>query len=245
MPRRPRVKLVGHPQHVVQRGHNREACFFAEEDYRFYLHWLREGAKKYDCAIHAYVLMTNHVHLLLTPGAIASLPRLMQSLGRRYAQYINHSYRRSGSVWEGRYKSSLIQAEDYLLACQRYIELNPVRADMVADPGQYRWSSYRWHGLGEPNELIADHPLYCALGRSEADRRGAYRDLLRAHLEEAALDEIRKAVQQGLPLGNDRFREQVEAALGRRVTLRRRGRQERTSSNAPLPGQMGLDLEGA
>ena len=141
MPRRPRVNLVGHPQHVVQRGHNREACFFAEEDYRFYLHWLRESARKYGCAVHAYILMTNHVHLLLTPATPLGLPRLMQSLNRRYAQHINRGYRRSGSVWEGRYKASLINAEEYLLACQRYIELNPVRADMVADPGQYRWTT--------------------------------------------------------------------------------------------------------
>ena len=242
MPRRPRVNLVGHPQHVVQRGHNREACFFAEEDYQFYLHWLCQSAKKYGCAIHAYVLMTNHVHLLLTSATPLSLCRLMQSLNRRYAQYINRSYRRSGSIWEGRYKASLINAEEYLLACQRYIELNPVRADMVADPGQYRWSSYRWHGLGERNDLIANHPLYLALGRSEEERRAAYRALFRAHLEEAALDDIRQAVRQGLPLGNGRFREQVEAALGRKVAQRRRGRPEGTPANVPLTGQMGLEL---
>lgn len=242
MPRRPRVNLVGHPQHVVQRGHNREACFFAEEDYQFYLHWLRESARKYGCAIHAYVLMTNHVHLLLTPATPLGLPRLMQSLGRRYAQYANRSYRRSGSVWEGRYKASLIHAEEYLLVCQRYIELNPVRADMVADPGQYRWTSYRWHGLGERNDLITDHPLYLALGRSEENRRVAYRALFRAHQEEAAIDDIRKAVRQGLPLGNDRFREQVEAALGRKVAQRQRGRPEGAPANAPLTGQMGLEL---
>ncbi|MEZ5617335.1 MAG: transposase [Rhodocyclaceae bacterium] len=242
MPRRPRVNLVGHPQHVVQRGHNREACFFAEEDYRFYLHWLRESARKYGCAVHAYILMTNHVHLLLTPATPLDLPRLMQSLGRRYAQYINRGYRRSGSVWEGRYKASLINAEEYLLACQRYIELNPVRADMVADPGEYRWTSYRWHGLGERNGLIADHPLYLALGRDEEARRAAYRALFRAQLEETAFDDIRKAVQQGLPLGNDRFREQVEAVLGRRMTLGRRGRAESAPVNAPMAGQMGLEL---
>ncbi len=115
----------------MQRGHNRAACFFAEEDYRFYLHWLKLGAEKYGCAVHAYVLMTNHVHLLLTPDAPNGNSQLMQSQGRRYAQYVNRFYKRSGSVREGRFKSSLIQAEDYLLACCRYIELNPVRGDMV------------------------------------------------------------------------------------------------------------------
>lgn len=242
MPRRPRINLAGHPQHVVQRGHNREACFFADEDYLFYLHWLREGAKKFGCDVHAYVMMTNHVHLLLTPQRPDAISRLMQSLGRRYAQYLNRVYRRSGSVWEGRFKASLIQAEEYLLVCYRYIELNPVRADMVRDPGEYRWSSYRWHGLGVSNELITDHPLYTGLAADETERRAGYRALFRAHLDDDALDEIRKASNRCLPLGSDRFREQVEAALGRRVGLRQRGRRESEPSNKPLPGQLGLDL---
>jgi putative transposase len=242
MPRRPRINLAGHPQHVVQRGHNREACFFADEDYLFYLHWLREGAKKFGCDVHAYALMTNHVHLLLTPQRPDAISRLMQSLGRRYAQYLNCVYRRSGSVWEGRFKASLIQAEDSLLICYRYIELNPVRADMVRDPGEYRWSSYRWHGLGVSNELITDHPLYTGLAVDESERRAGYRALFRAHLDDEALDEIRKASNRSLPLGSDRFREQVEAALGRRVGLRQRGRREIEPSNKPLPGQLGLDL---
>jgi len=242
MPRRPRINLADHPQHVVQRGHNREACFFADEDYLFYLHWLREGAKKYYCDIHAYALMTNHVHLLLTPHCPDAISRLMQSLGRRYAQYVNRVYRRSGSVWEGRFKASLIQVEEYLLTCYRYIELNPVRADMVRDPGEYRWSSYRWHGLGVSNELITDHPLYTGLDAEETERRAAYRALFRAHLDNEALDEIRKASNRGLPLGSDCFREQVEAALGRRIGLRPRGRHEAELSNKVLPGQLGLDL---
>jgi putative transposase len=235
---------MGYPQHVVQRGHNREACFFADEDYHFYLHWLKEGARKYGCAIHAYVLMTNHVHLLMTPERPDSLPRLMQSLNRRYAQYVNRIYRRSGSIWEGRYKSSLIQAEEYLLICYRYIELNPVRADMVNDPGEYRWSSYRWHGLGqadEADELVTDHPLYLGMATSDEERRAVYRKLFRSQLDEEALDEIRKVTNRGLPLGDDRFREQVEAALGRKVGLGRRGRQA-SGQDTPLPGQMGFDL---
>lgn len=242
MPRRPRINLADHPQHVVQRGHNREACFFADEDYLFYLHWLREGAKKYVCDVHAYALMTNHVHLLLTPHRPDAISRLMQSLGRRYAQYVNRVYRRSGSVWEGRFKASLIQAEEYLLTCYRYIELNPVRADMVRDPSEYRWSSYRWHGLGVSNELITDHPLYIALDSDEAVRRAEYRALFRAHLDGEALAEIRQASSRSLPLGSERFREQVEAVLGRRVGLRSRGRREAEPATAPLPGQLGLDL---
>ncbi|MBU1426199.1 MAG: transposase [Gammaproteobacteria bacterium] len=242
MPRRPRVNLAEHPQHVVQRGHNREACFFADEDYLFYLHWLREGAKKYCCDIHAYVLMTNHVHLLLTPHHPDAISLLMQSLGRRYAQYVNRIYRRSGSVWEGRFKASLIQAEAYLMTCYRYIELNPVRAEMVRDPGEYRWSSYRWHGLGMSNELITDHPLYVAQGMEEEARRAAYRALFRAHLDAEALDEIRKATSRSLPLGSERFKEQVEAVLGKRVGLQPRGRREAAPTTIVLPGQLGLDL---
>ena len=242
MPRRPRINLQGYPQHVVQRGHNREACFYADEDYLFYLHWLKEGKKKYGCDIHAYALMTNHVHLLMTPARPDSIPRLMQSLNRRYAQYSNRIYRRSGSVWEGRYKASLIQAEEYLLTCYRYIELNPVRADIVKDPGEYRWTSYRWHGLGQINELITDHALYIELSKTEEERRKAYRALFRAHLDEEALDEIRTATARGLPVGSERFREQIEAALGRRVGMKRRGRPEAETMAAPLPGQMGLDI---
>ncbi len=238
MPRRPRINLAGHPQHVVQRGHNREACFFADEDYLFYLHWLREGAKKYGCDVHAYALMTNHVHLLLTPHRPDAISRLMQSLGRRYAQYVNRVYRRSGSVWEGRFKASLIQAEAYLLTCYRYIELNPVRADMVHDPSEYRWSSYRWHGLGVSNKLITDHPLYMALGPDEGVRRAAYRALFRAQLDDAALSEIRKSTQQGLPLGRERFRDEVAAVLGRRLGYGRRGRPEGGAASGALPGQV-------
>lgn len=154
MPRRPRILLADHALHIVQRGINREPCFFADEDYHCYLHWLEEAARDCGCAIHAYVLMINHVHLLITSASDGAPSRLMQSLGRRYVQYANRFYERSGSLWEGRYKSSVVQAEDYLLSCMRYIELNPVRAAMVADPGGYRWSSYRANGLGQPDARL-------------------------------------------------------------------------------------------
>ena len=171
MPRRPRIKLAGIPQHIVQRGINREACFFAEEDYHCTLHWLTKSAADWRCAIHAYVLMTNHVHLLVTPETPDGPARLMQSIGRRYVQYMNRSYKRSGSLWEGRYKSSVVQAETYLLACMRYIELNPVRAGMVSDHCLYRWSSYRANGLGAHDERLTPHPLYLALAPGTQGRR--------------------------------------------------------------------------
>ena len=147
MPRRPRIHLDGVPLHIVQRGHNREPCFFGEDDYASYLHWLGEALAELECALHAYVLMTNHVHLLLTPKYAEAVPKLIISLGRRYVQYINRTYRRTGTLWDSRYKSSSVQAEPYLLACQRYIELNPVRAAMVEEPAHYRWTSYRAHAL--------------------------------------------------------------------------------------------------
>lgn len=224
MPRRPRIKLAGIPQHIVQRGINREPCFFSEEDYHCYLHWLEKSAGDWHCAIHAYVLMTNHVHLLLTAGSEEGIAKLMQSLGRRYVQYINRSYRRSGSLWEGRYKSSLVQAETYLLTCMRYIELNPVRADMVNDPGQYRWSSYRHNGLGQSDSRLAEHPLYTALGQDEATRQAAYRALFRSQLDDEAIADIRLSLSQGQPLGNDRFSDAMCAAAGIRRSRKRPGR---------------------
>ena len=142
MPRRPRLTFSGLPLHLIQRGNNRQACFFADEDYRFYLECLAEYARPNGCRIHAYVLMTNHVHLLISPERAESPGCLMKALGQRYVQYVNRQNRRSGSLWEGRFRSCLIQEDAYLLTCQRYIEQNPVRADMVAHPGEYPWSSF-------------------------------------------------------------------------------------------------------
>jgi putative transposase len=224
MPRRPRIKLAGLPQHIVQRGINREPCFFAEEDYHSYLHWLEKAAADWHCALHAYVLMTNHVHLLVTPEGETGTAKLMQAIGRRYVQYINRSYKRTGSLWEGRYKSSLVQEDDYLLTCVRYIELNPVRANMVQDPGQYRWSSNRHNGLGQADRRITPHPIYLALGQDGSSRQAAYRGLFRSQLDEEALADIRRALAQGQPLGRDRFSDKVCAAAGIRRIQRKPGR---------------------
>ncbi|MDO8311393.1 MAG: transposase [Sideroxyarcus sp.] len=232
MPRRPRIKLAEVPQHVVQRGINREPCFFAEEDYHCYLHWLQKSAADWHCSIHAYVLMTNHVHLLVTTERPDGIAKMMQSIGRRYVQYINRSYHRTGSLWEGRFKSSLVQAEEYLLTCMRYIELNPVRANMVNDPAQYRWSSYWHNGLGQADERIVPHPLYLTLGNDEADRLAEYRGLFRSELDEAALTDIRLALAQGQPLGSERFSEIMCAAVGVRRAQRKPGRP--TNKDRPL-----------
>ena len=163
MPRRARLSLPDLPVHIIQRGNNRQACFFSDEDARFYLDWLGEYAASTQCRLHAYVLMTNHVHLLLTPPTADAAGKLMKALGQRYVQYINRTYRRSGTLWEGRFRSCLTQEESYLLTCQRYIELNPVRAGMVEHPAEYLWSSYRANAQGEPNPLLSPHPHYWSL----------------------------------------------------------------------------------
>jgi putative transposase len=224
MPRRPRTYLPGIPSHVVQRGNNREPCFFADSDYQFYLECLKDALERYRVALHAYVLMTNHVHLLMTPTSPPGISRVMQSVGRRYVQYVNLTYRRSGTLWEGRHKASLVQADTYLLKCYRYIELNPVAADMVHHPADYRWSSYRAHAHGEANALIRDHELYESLGTFSAERQHAYRELFRYSLDTRDIHAIRSGIRFGTPLGNERFKAQIEVALGRKLTQPTRGR---------------------
>lgn len=224
MPRRARVTLPGIPLHVIQRGNNRQPCFFADEDYRFYLDWLGEYAEKTGCRIHAYVLMTNHVHLLLSGDEAESSGRLMKALGQRYVQYVNRTYRRSGTLWEGRYRSCLTQQDTYLLTCMRYIELNPVRAAMVVHPGEYRWSSYRANAQGEADMLISPHSGYVSLGSDLAARLAAYRELFRFELDPGLVDEIRKATNGNFALGDQRFARQIESALGKRVTPGKSGR---------------------
>jgi len=224
MPRKLRFNLAGIPQHVIQRGNNRQACFFAEQDYRFYLDCLAEAAREYECAIHAYVLMTNHVHLLVSPNSPPGIARMMQSLGRRYVHYVNYVYKRSGTLWEGLYKASLVDAENYLLTCYRYIELNPVRANMVEQPEDYQWSSYRSHAYGASKDFLQDHPLYDALGAIPEARQEAYRGLFRHQLDPTVLGELREALNQGLVTGGDRFKCEIEAMLRRRVRPLRRGR---------------------
>ena len=224
MPRRPRITLPGVPLHLIQRGNNRQACFFADDDYRAYLDWLAEYARKSHCLIHAYVLMTNHVHLLMTPQTVEGASQVMQSLGRRYVQYVNRTYRRCGTLWESRHKASLIDAERYLLACYRYIELNPVTANMVPHPGDYRWSSYGANAWGRRDDLVSPHALYLALGVDGSMRRASYRELFTTHLSRDVVHQIQNALDFSMPLGNDRFREEIERELGRSIGQARRGR---------------------
>jgi putative transposase len=229
MPRRPRLTLPDIPLHIIQRGNDRSVCFYAEADFLFYLDWLARAAHDTGCAVNAYCLMSNHVHLLLTPSTPESPGALMKMLGQRYVQYVNRTYRRSGTLWEGRFRSCLLQDEGYLLECHRYIELNPVRAAMVEHPAMYRWSSYRANAQGEASPLLKPHPLYRGLGRTVADRQAAYRELFRYQLDPGLVDELRAATNGNYALGNERFLRETAAALGRRVTRGKAGR----------PGQRG------
>nr|MBV6628678.1 transposase [Oceanococcus sp. HetDA_MAG_MS8] len=171
MPRRARLVLTGYPLHIIQRGNNRSACFFADEDYTRYLDDLRELAEFFAVHIHAYVLMTNHVHLLAIPHTDRGASNMMRRLGQRYVQYINRIYGRSGSLWEGRFRSAIVDSEAYLLSCYRYIELNPVRAGMVPHPGDYPWWSNQANANGEPNTAPTPHHLYLDLGPSAEAQR--------------------------------------------------------------------------
>ena len=231
MPRKPRFYLPGVPAHVVQRGNNRQAVFFTDDDYQAYLGWLREACERHGCVLHAYVLMTNHLHLLLTPEEPDSISKMIQFVGRKYVTYINHLYGRSGTLWEGRHKGNVIEDSAYLLACMVYIELNPVRASMTETPGEYRWSSYRDNAYGESNGLVTHHWLFKKLGNTDEARHHAYRELFSNALEHEQLHQLRAAVQTGTPLGNDRFREQIERATGNRTGQLRRGRPARQTED--------------
>lgn len=224
MARLPRLDLPGIPQHVVQRGNDRQPCFAEPTDYQNYRQELREAARKHACAVHAYVLMTNHVHLLVTPRDAGGVSRMMQAIGRRYVGAFNARYRRTGTLWEGRFKSALVDSDTYLLTCYRYIELNPVRAGMVQRPADYPWSSYRRNALGMHDSGITPHGRYLALATEPDLRLQAYQALFNDALDQADADALRAHTRQNKAFGNQRFRSRIEALIGRSVGVRPRGR---------------------
>ena len=234
MPRLQRISAAGFPQHIVQRGNNREDCFFKEVDYAVYLRWLDRAARAYGVVLHAYVLLPDHVHLLVTPTLERGVSRMMQYLGRHYVQYVNKTYGRSGTLWERRYHASVVETEAYLLDLYRYIELHPVRAGLVKAPEHYQWSSAKAHLTMTENRLILDHELYLRLGDSAEARARAYGALMREPIEEAARLQIRAAWRQGGVLGSDDFKDQIESQLGRRVRPARRGRKPKRPGDGAL-----------
>lgn len=231
MPRRARMYLPHLPYHVVQRGNNREVCFIEPENYQYYLILWQELAAKHDLAVHAYCLMTNHVHFLVTPHRERSVSHTMKVVGSRYAQYINKKYRRTGTLWEGRHRASLVQSDRYLLTCMRYIELNPVRAGMVVRPEEYRWSSHGVNAWGDPGWLTP-HAEYRHLGQTFPERTHAYRELFKSQLSDHDIHLVRKAAHYCQPIGDDRFRQQIEQKYG--ITLGQMERGRPTKENREL-----------
>jgi putative transposase len=230
MPRLPRYVLPGYPYHIIQRGNNRCPIFGADEDYTYFMRIRSEACRQHGCLIHAYVLMTNHAHLAITPQKENSLAKVLQSVGRRYVQYFNISYQRTGTLWNGRYKAAVIDSDLYLLACYRYIELNPVRANMVAHPGDYRWSSYAANALGESDPLVTPHLLYQALGTCASKRQAGYQRTFQDHIDNNTLAAIRESTQKGWALGDDRFKDEIEQLLHRRVRPLPRGGDRRSTA---------------
>lgn len=228
MPRPPRLELPGVPQHVIQRGNNRAGCFFGDADRRFYLKCLAESASRRGCAVHAYVLMSNHVHLLVTPSKAGAVAAMLQDLGRRYVRVINTIHGRTGTLWEGRFKSSLVDSENYLLTCHRYIELNPLRAGLVSDPAAYPWSSHSHYAAGCANPLITEYSVYRSLGATDSERRAAFRSLFAVALDDDLLGHIRQAINSDSALGSEAFMSDAESKLGRSVRPPTRGRPPKT-----------------
>jgi putative transposase len=224
MSRPPRFDLPGIAQHVIQRGNDRQPCFFASDDYRRYLRYLTEIASREGCAIHAYVLMTNHAHLLVTPSVKGGVGRMMQALGRRYVHHVNQTYRRTGTLWEGRYKACLVAGDAHLLQCHRYIELNPLRAGIAADPRDYRWSSHRHNAFGEHDPLIRPHAIYRELAARTKQRLVRYRAFVMEEVAAKETEAIRSHVQRQRLYGSARFRRTIEARLDYPVAPRKIGR---------------------
>lgn len=224
MARLPRLTLPGYAHHVIQRGNNRQAIFLDEADRRFLLELLDENARRFEVAVHAYVLMDNHFHLLLTPRTQDGVPQMMQAVGRRYVRYFNDRHRRSGTLWEGRYKSTLIESERYLLACMVYIDLNPVRAGMVGQAKDYSWSSHA-HYIGlKAERLLTPHALYWDLGNTPFAREEAYAELVRLGVGTDQEKNLTVATLRGWALGEAEFVAELQKQTPRRLTKKQAGR---------------------
>jgi putative transposase len=224
MARLPRLTIPGYPHHVIQRGNNRQAIFASDADRRYLLDLLAEYANKFMVGIHAYVLMGNHIHLLATPETEDGLSKMMQAVGRRYVRYFNDAQGRSGTLWEGRYRSTVIETDRYLLACMAYIDLNPVRAGMVASPKDFVWSSHG-HYIGQRSDkLITPHPLVWELGNTPFAREAAYADLVHAGLSGDQERALTDSTLRGWALGGPEFAAELQKQTERRLAPLRAGR---------------------
>ena len=224
MARLPRLTLPGYPHHIIQRGNNRQPIFARNADYEELLSLLEENARSAGVAVHAYVLMSNHFHLLATPETVESIPQMMQAVGRRYVRYFNRLQGRTGTLWEGRYRSTLIQTERYLLTCMAYIDLNPVRAGLVGDPGDYPWSSHGHYVGRRRDRLVTPHPLYWELGNTPFARDAAYAELVNAGITAQQQQALTASALQGWALGEPDYVADLQRRTARRVAKTRAGR---------------------
>jgi putative transposase len=233
MARLPRYVIPNQPQHIIQRGNNRQAIFVGEADYLFFRDALIESAKKHGLLIHAYVWMTNHIHLLATPLLEDSISKVFQSVGRKYVQYFNFNYQRSGTLWEGRYRATIVDSELYLLKLMRYIELNPVRANMCEHPSDYPWSSFNFNAKGKVglnDDWLTPHEEYLRMGLTEMERQAAYLQLFKHELSMADLTQIRENTHKGWALGSQRFKDAIEKLANRQVSSKGLGRPKKTEN---------------
>lgn len=224
MARLPRYTIVNQTQHIIQQGRDGLTIFFEEQDHQYFHDCLDAAAYNYGLKVHAYVLMPDHVHILATPGSSDSISRVVQSIGRNYVQYFNECYQGSGTLWEGRYRATVIDSKDYLLTCSRYIETNPVRALLVKSPRDYRWSSYGHNALGKTDEMISPHREYLTLGNSHQERIRAYRALFKQKIGAETVQWITDATLKGWALGDSKFARRIEKLSGRRATQLPKGR---------------------
>jgi putative transposase len=224
--RRARLAFPEVPLHIIQRGNNRQPCFVGQADFAVYLHMLGQYAQVSSCTVHAYVLMSNHVHLLLSPSDRDSASTLMKRLGQRYVQYFNRRHHRSGTLWEGRFRSCLVQDEQYFMVCQRYIELNPVRACLVAAPGDYQWSSFQANAFGRADQVVTPHPIYSSLAADAQGRQKRYRALFAEVLPPEMVNHLRHASNGNYAFGDSTFAQEMEALAGRPVSRQSPGRKD-------------------
>jgi putative transposase len=230
MARLPRLTVPGYPHHIIQRGNNRQAIFGDQADYELLLSLLDEHARKQQVAIHAYVLMSNHFHLLATPETAEGIPQMMQGVGRRYVRHYNQRHARTGTLWEGRYRSTLIQAERYLLACMVYIDLNPVRAGMVADPADYPWSSHPHYVGRRADRLVTPHALYWELGNTPFARDQAYSELVRSGISRQQEQALTDSALRGWALGEADYVAELQRRTQRRLAPAQAGRPRRAAA---------------
>lgn len=234
MARISRLVVPDQPHHIIQRGNDRQVIFHDADDCLAFLAWLREASRQFKVAIHAYVLMGNHLHLLASPTDAQGLARMMQWIGRYYVPYFNRKYDRIGTLWQGRFKTSVIESEQYFMLCSRYIEMNPVRAGLVSHPGEYRWSSYAHHVGDKSDALIADHPLYWALGNTPFVREAAYKQWMAQAVTQEEVESLSQAVLKGWALGSEQFKIALEKRTKRRIRPAKRGRPFKLAKATPV-----------